>query len=213
MAQAQKDAGDAAPGTDPLEGTEPFALFAQWMATAEKAEPINPNAMALATVDAHGMPNVRMVLLKNVSPKGFVFYTNSESAKGEELARQAQAALCFYWRRLKRQIRIRGFVELVSEEEADAYFATRPRDSQIGAWASRQSHPLESRFHLEKEVARYAAKFALGKVDRPPFWRGYCVCPLEIEFWRERLFRLHDRLVFRRGTAANDVWTKQRLFP
>lgn len=195
-----------------IEGDEPFSLFALWFEEAKKSEPVNPDATALATVDDAGMPNVRMVLMKDVSSRGFVFYSNAESAKGTELKKNAQAGLCFYWKSLQRQVRVRGLVEIVNDREADAYFRTRPKDSQIGAWASQQSRPLESRFHLEKEIAGYAAKYALTPVERPPFWLGYRIIPLEIEFWRERLFRLHDRLVFKRDSASG-VWKKQRLFP
>lgn len=205
-------------GTDQAEADEiftsqdPFALFADWMAEAEKNEPNDPTAMALATVDAEGLPDVRMVLLKGFDAGGFVFYTNLESAKGNELAHTPKAALCFHWKSLRRQIRVRGAVTAVSEGEADAYFATRAKDSQIGAWASRQSRPLESRFALEKEVAKYAAKYALKKVDRPPYWSGFRIVPIQIEFWRDRPFRLHDRLVFKReGDGAR--WRTERLFP
>ncbi len=195
-----------------IEGDEPFSLFARWFEQAKKSEPVNPDATALATVDDAGMPNVRMVLLKDVSTHGFVFYSNAESVKGIELKKNARAGLCFYWKSLQRQVRVRGLVEIVESQEADAYFRTRAKDSQIGAWASQQSRPLESRFHLEKEIAKYAAKYALTPVERPPFWLGYRVVPLEIEFWRERLSRLHDRLVFRRDSVSS-VWKKQRLFP
>ncbi len=191
---------------------DPFVQFAAWYAEAEKAEPHDPNAMALATVDASGMPNVRMVLLKGYDAGGFVFYTNTESAKGQELAAHQAAALCFHWKSLRRQVRIRGPVTPVSSEDADAYFATRPKDSQIGAWASRQSRALKGRFELEKEVAKYAAKYALSRVERPPHWSGYRIAPLSIEFWRDRPFRLHDRLVYKRS-SANAPWTTERLFP
>jgi len=198
---------------DTIAGDDPIALFQAWFAEAKKAEPVNPDAVALATVDAAGAPNLRMVLLKGADARGFVFYTNLESAKGLELAAHAEAALCFYWKALKRQVRVRGPVEPVSAAEADAYFATRPKDAQIGAWASRQSRPLDGRFELEKEVARYAAKYALGTVPRPPHWSGYRVKPLAIEFWRERLFRLHERLLFTRESLDARAWTKTRLFP
>jgi pyridoxamine 5'-phosphate oxidase len=195
---------------------DPMALFDEWMATAGKSELNDPNAMALATVDEDGLPDVRMVLLKGADKAGFVFYTNLESAKGRELAASGKAALCFHWKSLRRQIRVRGPVERVTDAEADAYYDSRARDSRIGAWASRQSRPLESRFELEKEVARYAAKYAVGHVPRPPHWSGFRILPQQIEFWRDRPFRLHDRLVFRRSgdlTAENWNWTTERLFP
>ncbi|TNE35634.1 MAG: pyridoxamine 5'-phosphate oxidase [Alphaproteobacteria bacterium] len=201
---------------DPAEvftSSNPFELFDDWMKTAAKNEPDDPTALALATVDPDGMPNVRMVLLKGVGPDGFVFYTNLKSQKGQEILSSGKAALCFHWKSIRRQIRVRGLVEQVSDEEADAYFGSRAKDSQIGAWASRQSQPLESRFALEKEVARYAAKFAVSKVDRPPHWSGFRLKPVSIEFWRNRAFRLHDRVVFRRTDPETSNWTEERLFP
>jgi pyridoxamine 5'-phosphate oxidase len=191
---------------------EPLRLFTTWFAEAKRAEPVNPEAMALATVDADGMPNVRMVLLKGVDERGFVFYTNLGSVKGHELAAAPKAALTFYWKSLQRQVRVRGSVEPVSTAEADSYFATRSRMAQIGAWASKQSAPLESRLAFEKAVARYTAKFTVGAVPRPPHWSGYRVVPQEIEFWQERPFRLHDRIAFRRGDT-NAPWNKTRLYP
>jgi len=200
------ESGDIAPTDEPIE------LFRAWFAEAKTREPNDPDAMALATVDASGLPDVRMVLLKGVDTHGFVFYTNLESAKGEELASNPKAALCLHWKSLERQVRVRGPVVAVSVEEADAYFASRPKDSQIGAWASRQSRPLEGRFALEKEVARFAAKYALASVPRPPHWSGFRVQPLSIEFWRARPFRLHERLRYSRETL-NSPWVTERLFP
>lgn len=191
---------------------DPLAMFEAWMEEARVHEVNDANAMALATVDADGLPDVRMVLLKGADRDGFVFYTNLESAKGRELAACPRAALCFHWKSLRRQVRVRGPVEPVSAQEADAYFASRPRDSRIGAWASQQSRPLDSRFALEKEVARYAARYAIGHVPRPPHWSGFRVVPRQIEFWRDRPFRLHDRLVFHRHGGGWD-WTTERLFP
>ena len=201
---------DALKTGDFTEAGEPFSLFQAWMAEATASEPNDPTAMALATVDADGLPNVRMVLLKGADENGFVFYTNVESNKGLELAANPKAALVFHWKSLRRQVCARGTVARVSDAEADAYFATRPRDSRIGAWASQQSRPLESRFAFEKAIAFYAAKYAVGEVPRPPYWTGYRIAPLSIEFWQDRPFRLHDRVVF---TKAEGGWTRTRLYP
>ena len=194
------------------ENADPLTLFAAWMEEAVRAEPADPNAMALATVDAEGLPDVRMVLLKGYDARGFVFYTNLESRKGEELAANPRAGLLFHWKSLTRQVRLRGPVERVTEAEADAYFATRPRGAQIGAWASKQSAPLEDRFALEKAVARFTAKYVIGTVPRPPHWSGFRVVPLVIEFWHDRPFRLHQRVEFRRD-SRDAPWTKAGLYP
>lgn len=197
---------------DFTEENEPFALFQKWLDEATKSEPNDPTGMALSTVDAEGMPNSRMVLLKGHDPDGFVFYTNTESQKGQELIGQPKAAALFHWKSLRRQIRIRGSVALVSDAESDAYFQSRPRDSRIGAWASQQSRPLESRFALETAVAVNTAKYAIGEVPRPAHWSGFRIKPLAIEFWHDRPFRLHDRVVFRRPDD-NAQWSKARLYP
>jgi pyridoxamine 5'-phosphate oxidase len=197
---------------DFTEADEPLRLFAAWFEEARGTEPADPDAMALSTVDRDGLPNVRMVLLKGFDERGFVFYTNQGSQKGQELADRAAAAAVFHWKSLKRQVRLRGSVEQVSEAEADAYFASRARLSQIGAWASRQSAPLESRLAFEKAVALVTARYALGAVPRPPFWVGYRIVPCVIEFWHDRPYRLHDRVEFRRP-APDSGWTKTRLYP
>jgi pyridoxamine 5'-phosphate oxidase len=191
---------------------EPLGLFADWFEEATRAEPSDPTAMALATVDDDGLPNVRMVLLKGYDERGFVFYTNTLSPKGRELDAAAKAAAVFHWKSLKRQVRLRGAVERVSEAEADAYFATRTKGSQIGAWASQQSMPLPDRFALEKAVALYTAKYGLATVPRPPHWSGYRIIPVAMEFWQDRPFRLHERIQFRRDHDGAP-WTKTRLYP
>ena len=195
-----------------VEAAGPMALFAEWFEAAKASEINDPNGMAVATVDGDGLPDVRMVLLKDVDVRGFTFYTNTESAKGRQLAGHPKAALLFHWKSLRRQVRVRGPVEPVSEAEADAYFAGRARSSQIGAWASDQSRPMPDRFALEKRVASFGLKFGLGRVERPPNWSGYRLTPLAMEFWRDRPFRLHERLVFQRS-AASDDWTTSRLYP
>jgi pyridoxamine 5'-phosphate oxidase len=195
---------------DFTQSEEPFRLFGAWLEDATRSEPNDPNGVALATVDADGMPDVRMVLLKGFDDNGFVFYTNFESAKGREILSSMKAAMCFHWKSLRRQVRIRGPVEIVSDAEADAYFATRPRGSRIGAWASKQSRPLESRFALEKAVADYTARHLVGDIPRPAHWSGFRIVPATIEFWHDRPFRLHDRIVFSRSDGG---WDKTRLYP
>lgn len=191
---------------------DPFALFAEWLALAGRKEPNDPNAMALATADADGLPDVRMVLLKDIDATGLTFYTNTESAKGAQLAENSQAAVCFHWKTIRRQVRFRGPVAPVGEDEADAYFKTRSRGARIGAWASDQSRPMDGRFALEKKVAAKTAEFGVREVPRPPHWSGYRLSPLQIEFWVNRPFRLHDRLVFRRD-AVDEKWRTEKLYP
>lgn len=193
------------------QAADPFSLFAKWLQAATAREPNDPNAMALATVDETGMPDVRMVLLKGFDPAGFTFYTNLESRKGSQLAQAPMAALCFHWKSLRRQVRVRGPVEPVKPDEADTYFESRPRLSRIGAWASQQSRPLESKFALEKAVALTTARFAAGSVPRPPHWSGFRLAPQDIEFWRDGAFRLHDRIRFSR--ADGQTWSRTRLYP
>ena len=193
-----------------IEAGEPFALFGQWLEEAKVKEPNDANAMTVATVDVEGLPDARMVLLKGFDEAGFVFYTNTQSAKGVELEANPKAALLFHWKSLRRQVRIRGEVARVSDVEADAYFASRARQSQIGTWASDQSRPLPDRFALEKRVAEFSLKFGLGEIKRPPHWTGYRVVPSSIEFWRDRAFRLHDRVRFVR---SGEGWTASKLYP
>lgn len=190
---------------------DPLALFGQWLGEAEETEPNDPTAMTVATVSAEGMPSARMVLLKGFDAQGFVFFTNYESRKGRQLLANPKAALLFHWKSLRRQVRIEGRVEQVSADEADTYFASRNKQSQIGAWASQQSRPLEGRFELEKRVALFAAKYGVTTVPRPPHWSGFRVVPELMEFWQDGAFRLHDRLVFARAGEA--AWTSQRLYP
>ena len=197
---------------DPAAAEEPFAPFDAWMWEAKQQETRDPDAIALATVDADGLPSVRMVLLKGWSPEGFVFYTNRESAKGRELDSQRKAALVIYWKSLSRQVRMRGPVEPVTDAESDAYFASRPRGAQVGAWASQQSRQLASRAELETAVQRVEEKFGNAKIPRPPHWIGYRLVPLVVEFWAEQPYRLHDRMEFSRA-APGAPWSRRRLYP
>jgi len=193
----------------------PFELFQDWLSLAEEKEPNDPNAMALATVDTHGVPSVRMVLLKGHGEDGFVFYTNLGSQKAQELTAHPHAALLFHWKSLRRQVRITGTVEPVTDAEADAYYASRARDSRIGAWASKQSQPLDGMFELEARVAKFAAKFAIGDIPRPDFWSGFRVKPQRIEFWHDRPYRLHERVVYIQSSGGQNGggWEKERLYP
>ena len=195
---------------DDLIVADPFALFASWLDEAGKSEPNDPNAMSLATVDGGGLPSVRIVLLKGFDERGFVFYTNTESNKGRELLGHTQAALCFHWKSLRRQVRVWGDSSLVTAGEADEYYHSRPRRSQIGAWASQQSRPLDSRATLERRVEEIAAKYGEGEIPRPGHWTGFRIAPRRIEFWRDGEFRLHDRMVYSRAGAG---WTTERLYP
>ena len=197
----------------PSQAVEPFAPFAAWYQEAQAAEPRDANAMALATIDSQGLPDLRVVLMKSFDQRGFVFFTNFNSAKGQELKFAPRAALNFHWKSLGRQVRARGPVSIVSDAEADAYFASRPRDAQIGAWASDQSAALESRAALEKEVRAVEQRYAGSEVPRPPHWSGYRVAPLSVEFWHEAPFRLHDRVLFTRGSADSLEWRRSRLNP
>ncbi len=198
--------------TERANENKPFEQFAEWLSMAEKSEPNDPSAMSIASVDSVGMPNVRMVLMRRHDERGIVFFTNFESQKGEELLFAKKAAANFHWKSLRRQVRFRGLIEVVSEEEADEYFYSRPRGSRIGAHASKQSRPLESRFALEKAVAKYSAKFGVGEVPRPDYWSGFRIRPLSIEFWNDGKFRLHDRERYDRHEPQGE-WNVTRLYP
>ena len=189
---------------------EPIKVFNEWYEEAKTAEPVNPNAMTLATADEQGRPSARMVLLKDFDTDGFVFYTNLGSRKATELTINPHAALCFYWKTLAKQVRVEGCVELVGDAESDTYFASRPKLSQLGAWASKQSRPLEDSMALEKRVARYTAKFNVGVIPRPKFWSGFRLRPVQIELWKEKAFRLHDRTRYKRD---GDGWVVDSLYP
>ena len=193
-------------------GGDPFEIFAGWLKAAEASEPNDPNALSLATVDADGLPDVRMVLLKGFDARGFVFYTNFESAKGREILSTKKAAMGFHWKSLRRQVRVRGAIEIVSDAEAEAYYASRARGSRIGAWASQQSRPLESRAILEERVAELTRTYEDKDIPRPPHWSGFRVVPTQIEFWADGRHRLHDRAVYRRPTPDAE-WTVERLYP
>jgi pyridoxamine 5'-phosphate oxidase len=206
MSEAELMTGDFTAAKDP------FVLFSDWLKEASSSEPNDPTAMALATVDEDGLPDVRMVLLKGFDERGFVFYTNYESAKGQEILATGKAALCFHWKSLRRQVRVRGEVVKVSDREADAYFATRARGSRIGAWASDQSRPLESRAVLESRIVDYEARYPDETIPRPPHWSGFRIMPSSIEFWQDGKYRLHDRIRFSRSSEGED-WSKMRLYP
>jgi pyridoxamine 5'-phosphate oxidase len=195
-----------------MDRDDPFGLFAEWFEDAKKAEINDPDAMALSTVDEEGLPNVRMVLLKGFDERGFVFYTNFESQKGQEILATGKAAMALHWKSLRRQVRVRGLTERVSDSEADAYFKSRPRDSRIGAWASQQSRPITKTMEFETAIAMQTARFGISDVPRPPHWSGIRIKPLAMEFWHDRPFRLHDRVVFRREKPDGD-WNKVRLYP
>ncbi len=197
---------------DFTEADDPIALFLEWLDEAAATEPNDPEAMALSTVDEDGLPDARMLLCKGADAQGLVFYTNVESAKGRELALRPKAAALFHWKSLRRQARFRGPVAEVTASEADAYFASRPKGSRIGAWASQQSRPLELRAALEAAVELYEQRFGDGDIPRPEYWRGYRLIPVEIEFWRDGAFRLHDRVRFTRATVESP-WKKERLYP
>ena len=203
-------ADDGARDLSWVDAAEPIALFETWLAKAGETEPNDPHAMSVATVDEDGLPDVRIVLLKGLDARGFVFYTNAQSAKGEQLRGQGKAALCFHWKSQKRQVRVRGAVEPVSEAESDSYFASRARGSRIGAWASDQSRPVVDRDKLMAKTAEVEDRFEGKEVPRPPHWYGWRVKPEYIEFWQDGAFRLHDRIVFRPDGSA---WSKTRLYP
>jgi pyridoxamine 5'-phosphate oxidase len=198
--------------SDFTKADDPFALFRRWFAEAAEKEINDPDAITLATVDSSGMPDARAMLCKQVDERGFVFYTNGQSVKGGEIAANPKAAILYHWKSLRRQVRARGPLTRISDAESDAYFATRPRVSRIGAWASQQSEPLESRAKLEQAVAELTVKFGDGDIPRPPHWGGFRLTPLQIEFWHDGQYRLHDRVVFTRAREG-DPWRRERLYP
>lgn len=197
--------------SDFTENNDPYALFSSWFDDATKSEINDPNAMSVATVDPSGMPNVRILLLKDFTPEGFTFYTNFESAKGQEILASGKVALCFHWKTLRRQVRVRGPVAQVTDAEADAYYNSRPRGSRIGAWASQQSRELSERSELEESVNQYDQKFHGEDVPRPEYWSGFRLSPQSMEFWHDRPYRLHDRVLFEAN--ADNGWSKKRLYP
>jgi pyridoxamine 5'-phosphate oxidase len=203
---------NALSSSDFTEAVDPFPLFRQWFAQAAEKEVNDPDAITLATVDASGMPDARAMLCKQVDERGFVFYTNAESAKGGEIAANPKAAILYHWKSLRRQVRARGPLAKISDAESDAYFASRPRLSRIGAWASQQSRPLESRGKLLGAVALLTAKFGVGEIPRPPYWGGFRLTPMQIEFWQDHQYRLHDRIRFTRE-GEGEPWRRQRLYP
>ena len=205
--QATEAARDTIPILD-----DPMALFRDWLAEAEKTEPNDPNAMIVATAGSDGLPTARAILLKGIDDRGFIFYTNTESRKGDHLRENPQAGLCFHWKTLGRQVRADGPVEPVTAAEADAYFQSRPHGSRIGAWASQQSRPMPARSTLLDRVTQYSEEFGQGDVPRPDYWSGYRVLPLRLEYWRDRPFRLHERLIYRRA-KVDAPWQTERLFP
>jgi pyridoxamine 5'-phosphate oxidase len=206
----EKQPAANAPGEMAQAGDDPTARFRAWLGEATAAGSREPTAMSLATTDATGRPDVRMVLLKDADERGFVFYTNLSSPKAKALRQDSRVALCFYWDVIDKQVRVRGRAQPVDDEQADSYFATRPRLSQIGAWASHQSQPMRGYFELEAQVAKIAVRFGLGEVPRPPFWSGFRVMPEEIEFWTQKPFRRHERILYRRTAEG---WRKQWLYP
>lgn len=207
---AEKQPAANAPGEMAQAGDDPTARFRAWLGEATAAGSREPTAMSLATTDATGRPDVRMVLLKDADERGFVFYTNLSSPKAKALRQDSRVALCFYWDVIDKQVRVRGRAQPVDDEQADSYFATRPRLSQIGAWASHQSQPMRGYFELEAQVAKMAVRFGLGEVPRPPFWSGFRVIPEEMEFWTQKPFRRHERILYRRTAEG---WRKQWLYP
>ena len=196
-----------------LSSTDPISLFTTWLKEAQRQEINDPNAVALATADDRGLPSVRMVLLKEVDSRGFVFFTNLKSHKSKDLYANPQAALCFHWKTIRRQVRVQGDVEQVSEEKADSYFKTRERMSQIGAWASHQSQPVSDPDQLARRVTFYSEKFSQADVPRPPYWGGFRIIPQQIEFWQDRSFRLHERLLYEKCTTDPPTWVIINLFP